>query len=122
VTLARPEKVPAGVAVLGGLAIALGAWALVEAGLLLTSFEATFRTVATLVLLVGWTALDASVGLQMIKGKSWARGVFIVGFPTLWALTASSFSSAALEASVACWVLGMVVLTRPSAMAYFGEA
>ena len=76
----------------------------------------------TLVLLVGWTALDASVGLQMIKGKSWARGVFIVGFPTLWALTASSFSSAALEASVACWVLGMVVLTRPSAMAYFGEA
>ena len=121
-TLARPENAPAGVVLLGGLSIALGGWALVEAGLLLGSFEATVRSVATLVLLLGWTALDASVGLQMIKGKAWARGVFIVGFPTLWALTATSFSSVALEASVACWVLGLVILTRPSAIGYFGEA
>jgi hypothetical protein len=122
VTLARPENAPAGVVLLGGFSIALGGWALVEAAVLVGSFEATFRTVATLVLLVGWTALDASVGLQMIKGKAWARGVFIVGFPTLWALTASSFSSTALEASVACWLFGLVVLTRPSAIGYFGEA
>jgi hypothetical protein len=121
VTLARPEHAPAGVVLLGGFSIALGGWALVEAGLLLGSFEATFRSVATLILLVGWTALDASVGLQMIKGKAWARGVFIVGFPTLWALTASSFSGTALTASIACWILGLVILTRPSAIAYFGE-
>ncbi len=121
VTLARPERAPALVVLLGVLTVALGAWALVEAGLLVGSFEATFRTVAALILLVGWVALDASVGLQMIKGKAWARGVFIVGFPTLWALTASSFSVTALEANAACWVVGLLILTRRSAIAYFGE-
>ncbi len=121
VPLARPEKAPAGVTIIGVLAVALGAWALVEAGLLVASFEPTFRTVAPLVLLVGWTVLDASVGLQMINGKAWARGVFIVGFPTLWALTASSFSGMALAANAACWLLGLLILTRPRAIAYFGE-
>ncbi len=122
VAVPRPKNVPAGVAIIGGLAVALGGWSLVEVGLLLASFEPTFRTVTALILLAGWVALDASVGLQMIKGRGWARGVFIVGFPTLWALTASSFSTAALEANVACWLLGLVLLTRPSAIGFFGAA
>jgi hypothetical protein len=58
----------------------------------------------------------------MINGRAWARGVFIVGFPTLWALTASNFSAASLEANLACWVLGLVLLTRRSAIGFFGEA
>jgi hypothetical protein len=122
VALPRSEKAPATVTIVGGLTIALGVWSLVEVGLLLSGFQPTFRSATALVLLAGWTALNASVGLQMIKGKAWARGVFIVGFPTLWALTAANFSAAALEANAACWVIGLVLLTRRSAIGYFGEA
>jgi dipeptide/tripeptide permease len=118
----RPDKAPAAVTTIGVLTVALGAWTLVEAGLLLAGSDLTFRSATSLILLVAWTALNTSVGLQMIKGKSWARGVFIVGLPTLWALTASNFSAAALEANVACWVLGLVLLTRPSAIGFLGEA
>jgi hypothetical protein len=57
----------------------------------------------------------------MFRRKSWARGVFIVAFPTMWALTASWFSMEALIASSAAWLLGLALLTRPSAMAFFAE-
>jgi dipeptide/tripeptide permease len=118
----RPSRTPATVAVLGGVVAALGVWTLVEAGLLLSSAPWTLRATLSLVLLGGWTALYGSVGLQMVKGKAWARGVFIVVFPTLWAFTASNFSAAALAANVACWALGLWVLTRRAAIAHFGEA
>jgi hypothetical protein len=39
----------------------------------------------------------------------------------LWALTAANFSAAALGANVGCWLLGLVLLTRPAAVAFFGE-
>jgi dipeptide/tripeptide permease len=122
VAMPRPEKAPGSVTIVGGLTVAFGAWSLVEAGLALSGFQLTFRATTALALLAGWTALNVSVGLQMIRGKAWARGVFIVGFPTLWALTAANFSTAALEANVACWVIGLVLLTRRSAIGYFGES
>lgn len=135
VGLAQPQSImqakpPATLAVVGGLNLALAAWSLVAAALLAWDTLARFNTLSNRDTitgcfiacgLIGWTALEASVGIQMLRRRSWARGVFIVAFPTLWALSASWFSSAALTASAASWLIGLAFLTRPSAIEFFGE-
>jgi hypothetical protein len=115
---------PATVSLVGGFSIALAAWSLVAAGLALSSIFTGNGAVTPIVIaagLIGWTVLQASVGFQMLRRKSWARGVFIVAFPTLWALTSTWFSAEALIASAAAWMLGLALLTRRSAMAFFAE-
>jgi dipeptide/tripeptide permease len=123
-------KAPATVAVLGGLCLALAAWSLVAALVLawysLTGSAALSRGSAfsgwfVASGLIGWTVLQASVGLKMMRGRSWARGVFIVAFPTLWALSSTWFSNAALSAGVVVWLLGLWLLTRRSAIEFFAE-
>jgi dipeptide/tripeptide permease len=124
------EKPPATLAAVSVLSIALSAWSLVAAALLAWNvlsrlseisgreiFSGLFVTCG----LIGWTVLQASVGCQMWKRKSWARGVFVVAFPTLWALSASWFSAAALTVSAIAWLIGLALLTRPSAIEFFGE-
>ncbi|MBP1596179.1 MAG: transporter [Acidobacteria bacterium] len=131
----RPEagaeaKPPATITALGGLCLALAAWSLAAAlalawstitGSAALSRGGAFSGWFVACGLIGWTVLQASVGLKMMRRRSWARGVFIVAFPTLWALSSTWFSSAALLASVAVWLLGMWLLTRRSAMEFFAE-
>jgi dipeptide/tripeptide permease len=121
---------PATVAFVGILSLGLAAWSLVEAVLLAwqviertegMSNGGTWSGGFVVCGLIGWTVLESAVCLKMWRGRSWARGIFIVAFPTLWALTATWFSSAALAASAAAWLMGLALLTRPSAIAFFGE-
>jgi len=117
-------QLPATVSLVGGFSIALAAWSLAAAGLALLNISSGNSAVTTIIIaagLIGWTVLQASVGFQMFRRKSWARGVFIVAFPTLWALTASWFSMEALIASSVAWLLGLALLTRRSAIAFFAE-
>jgi hypothetical protein len=127
---ATQEEPPTTIAIIGGLSIALAVWSLIAAVLLawdtyasLSDLSGTEATSGLIIAcgLIGWTVLQASVGFKMWRGRSWARGVFIVAFPTLWALTASWFSAAALTASAASWLIGLALLTRPSAMTFFNE-
>jgi hypothetical protein len=121
---------PAPVTIVGALSFALAAWSLIAAALLgwetlskssgLAGRELLSGGFVTFGLL-GWTILQASIGFQMWKRRSWARGVFIVAFPTLWALSATWFSSAALTASAVSWLICLALLTRTSAIAFFGE-
>jgi dipeptide/tripeptide permease len=124
------KQPPTTISIISGLNTALAAWSLIAAGLLAWETYAGFsnrsggEVLSGCIIacgLIGWTVLQASVGLKMWQRRSWARGVFIVAFPTLWALTASWFSAAALKASAACWLIGLALLTRPSAIAFFDE-
>ena len=126
-TQARP---PVAISMVGGISFVLAAWSLGAAALLawntLDRFDAISRreVISGCFIacgLLGWTALQASVGLQMLRRRSWARGVFIVAFPTLWALSAAWFTPAALTASAISWLLGLALLTRASAIEFFGE-
>ncbi len=123
-------KPPMAITIVGGLSVVLGAWALVEAMLLAWSSlgqaaslsrRELFSGIFAACGLLGWTALEASVGVKIIRGRAWARGVFIVAFPTFWALSATWFSSTALGISAGAWLIGLALLTRPSAMAFFAE-
>ena len=122
-------QAPAVLRLVSGFSVGLAAWSLVAAAYLawktltgsgLSNGEA-FTGIFITCGLIGWTILQASVGIQMLRRRSWARGVFIVAFPTLWALSATWFSSAALVASAVAWLLGLALLTRPSAMEFFAE-
>ncbi len=127
---AATSKPPVAITIAGGLSVVLGAWSLVEALQLAwntfgrVSNHSSREMISGCFIacgLIAWTVLEASVGFKMIQGRAWARGVFIVAFPTLWALSATWFSSAALGASAGAWLIGLALLTRPSAISFFGE-
>lgn len=127
---AAAAKPPATLAIVSCFSIALAAWSfLAAAWLAWDTFsrmnELSGREIFTGAFiacgLIGWTVLQASVGMKMWQRKSWARGVFVVAFPTLWALSATWFSTAALIASSACWLIGLALLTRPSAIEFYAE-
>jgi hypothetical protein len=121
-------KAPLGVSALGGMSIVLAVVYLVNVARGVITADGPVRETSGLAILlfgglaVGWTILQAGVGLQMIKGKSWARGVFIVAFPTLWAMiAAAAFTPEILAANIIVWFVGIALLTRPAAMAFFNE-
>jgi len=125
-----PAKPPATVTALAILCLGLAAWSLVAglslawstaAGSAALSRGGAFSGWFVACGLLGWTILQASVGLKMLRNRSWSRGVFIVAFPTLWALSATWFTNAALSASVVAWLLGLWLLTRRSAIEFFNE-
>jgi dipeptide/tripeptide permease len=126
----KPAELPLTVILVSTFSIALAIWSLIAAA---SSAWNTFSRFAEIsggarvsgcfvtCGLIGWTVLQTSVGLKMWRRRSWARGVFIVAFPTLWALSATWFSPAALTVSAVGWLLGLALLTRSSAIAFFGE-
>jgi dipeptide/tripeptide permease len=127
-TPAAGQNAPIGVTILGGLSVALAVVYLLSFARSFMIADGPMREASSLAIVLfsglaaGWTLLQVSVGLQMIRGRSWARGVFIVAFPTLWALIASAaFTPEVLAANVICWFVGIALLTRPSAMAFFNE-
>jgi hypothetical protein len=70
----------------------------------------------------GFCALLATLAFELLAGRGWARRLFIVALPTLWGLFARSFVlSWVLYASAAVWILGMIMLTRRSAVAHLGD-
>ena len=125
---AGDARAPVGVAALGGVSIVLAVVYLlsVARGFVMADGPLSGASGVAILLFgclaVGWALLQVSVGLQMIRGRSWARGVFIVAFPTLWALIATAaFTPAVLAANVIVWFVGIALLTRPAAMAFYNE-
>jgi dipeptide/tripeptide permease len=107
-------KAPWTVALVAVFSLALAVWSLAAVPL-------AYPARTAMGLQLGMALLQATVGIQMLRGRAWARGLFIVALPMLWALTASSFSYAALAASTTSWLIGLALLTRTSAIAFFGE-
>ncbi|MBP7146542.1 MAG: MFS transporter [Acidobacteria bacterium] len=115
-------RAPATVASIAWPTVGLGVLSLVTAAYALFKGPLGASVIATALVQVGFCALLAAVGLKLLAGRGWARGLFIVALPTLWGLFARSFVlSWVLWACAAVWIVGMLMLTRRSAIAYLGD-
>ncbi len=113
---------PAAVTIVAGGVLLLGALSLVTAIYGVATRPLTTGTVVAVVLQLGFAALDFAVGRTLLAGGGWARGLFIVAFPTLWGFLYLSFLLPFVVAVCGIvWAAGMVLLLTRPAIAYLGD-